>query len=139
MVGGGGGGGERERSMVAEAWKKEIAWIYLPLIGEDGCIVPSGAKTPAVCQLMGTRLKRCQVVGGHGGGGRAPKQEEAVASRLGEVGKGTQCERQASGRAEAPVAPSCIFSLTEERRDQRWRRVEERKARSDSHETTAPC
>lgn len=38
---GGGGGGE---SMAAEAWKKEIALIYLPLIGEDRCVAPSGLK-----------------------------------------------------------------------------------------------
>lgn len=28
--------------MAAEAWKKEIALIYLPLILEDRCIVPCG-------------------------------------------------------------------------------------------------
>lgn len=39
----------------------------------------------AVCQLMGTRVKRCQVVGGHGGGGRALKG--AGARRLGEVAR----------------------------------------------------
>lgn len=32
----------RKKSMAAQAWKKEIALIYLPLICEDRCIVPSG-------------------------------------------------------------------------------------------------
>lgn len=31
--------------MVAEAWKIEIASIYLPLIGEDRYTVPSGLKS----------------------------------------------------------------------------------------------
>lgn len=32
----------KKKSMAAEAWKKEIALIYLPLIRQDRCIVPCG-------------------------------------------------------------------------------------------------
>lgn len=107
------GGDGVERSMVAEAWKKEIALIYLPLIGEDRCIVPSGVKINAVCQLMGTRVKRCQVVGGHQGGGQAPK---GVGAR--------GLEEVARPRSTRPPSTGASARVDDDppRRDQRRRR-----------------
>lgn len=122
--------------MVAEAWKKEIAWIYLPLIGEDRCIVPSGVKMPAVCQLMGTRLKRCQVVEDMEAEGELRKGGGG-GEETGRGGKGTQYERQALGRAVSSAALSCIFPDRGEARS-----AEETSERAKSPErltqTTAP-
>lgn len=56
--------------MAAEAWKKEIALIYLPLIRGGSLHCAPQGEMHAVCHRMGTNLKRCQVVRGHRGGGR---------------------------------------------------------------------
>lgn len=73
--------------MVAEAWKKEIAWIYLPLIGEDRCIVPSGVKMPAVCQTDGDEAEKVSSGWRTWRRRASSEKEEAGARRLGEVAR----------------------------------------------------
>lgn len=83
---------------------------------------------------MGMRLKRCQVVGGHGGGGRALKGEGG-ARRPGEVAR---AQSMRGGRADVlptPGAdveplqlPSYIFSD----------RAEERSAEETSERAKSP-
>ena len=70
--------------MAAEAWKKEIALIYLPLIRVDRCIVPRGLKCTLSANWWGWIWKGVKwledtevedEIGGQpgvaGGGGRA--------------------------------------------------------------------
>lgn len=77
----------------------------------------------AACPMMGMRLKRCQVVEGHGGAGRAQKGEGG--EETGKGSEGVKYERRAPGRIDDAGA-----SLTEERRDRQRRRAKEQKARS---------
>lgn len=61
----------------------------------------------AVCQLMGMNLKRCQVVGGHRGGGWARGQWE-VAGEEEETwtgSKGTKYEMGEGGRRQGSAIP----------------------------------
>lgn len=85
----------------------------------------------AACPMMGMRLKRCQVVEGHGGAGPAQKGEGG--EETGKGSKGVKYERRAPGRIDDAGAAWRIWaasSLAEERRDRQRRRAKEQKARS---------
>lgn len=94
----------RGGSMAAEAWKKEIALIYLPLIGEDRCIAPSGLSARCL-PSDGDESEKVS------SGWRTRRRR---ARRLGEVARA----RSMRGGRPSPRSLARSLALT------RWRRAE---------------